>query len=196
MARTIDLRKSPTPELPKNRQPFVRPVVVPPKHQDVTAQLAVPSAPNYLSWTTLPYEQTWTTGQVTIFTAGIGALAALVWYLQRDLVFTALLLVVAVSLIFLSRRKHKPLAVKLTTHSITVDDAEYKLRDIKSFWIDYTSTGIKELSLETNRWYLTYLKIPLADQDPLAVRDSLILQVPEQEHQISLIEAVARLVKF
>src|SRR3989344_2425307 len=94
--------------------------------------------------------------------------------------------------------KRQPPVAEFTVGPLSVrnDFKEYKFSEIKSFWIDYNPGGIKELSLRIKKWYLPYVIMPLADQDPVQIRAILLKFVPEMEHQTSLLEGISRMIGF
>lgn len=98
------------------------------------------------------------------------------------------------SLVLLLYSNQKP-----TSHQIVVDhtgirigDAVYRYPELRSFWIHYIPGGPKELSLESTRWYKPYVKIQLADQNPIELRSLLISFLPEKEHEESLADVIGR----
>lgn len=197
MARLINLRQPQESVPEKTPQPqgaavvrTAEPAVLP--HRPTLAR----ANPQHLfSWRYL-HGGSLSSVHTTIYCSVIAGVAALVWFVQHDPMFTILLLMSAIALAFIAHRKPRPVTVALTPASIIHDDTEYLLRDLKSFWIEYTPGGIQELSIETARWYLPYVKIPLAGTDPIALHSTLASQIPEREHHLSFIEAATRLLGF
>jgi len=68
----------------------------------------------------------------------------------------------------------------------------YYYKELKSFWIDYNPNGSKELSLETRKWYLPYIKISIEEENPVGLRSFMIDFVPEKMHEPSLIDFISR----
>ncbi len=76
---------------------------------------------------------------------------------------------------------------------IKTNDFLHRYGELKSFWIEYDPTlGIKELSLQTKKWYLPYVKIPIDEQNPVQLRLILLEFLPEVEHKDTLVEILAR----
>jgi len=106
---------------------------------------------------------------------------------------TSVFLILA-SLVLLLYGKQKPTISKITVgqSGISVDDIIYYYRDLKSFWIEYNPGGPKELSLESAKWYMPYVKVLLNDQNPVQVRSLVINFLPEKEHENSLVDHIGR----
>ena len=68
----------------------------------------------------------------------------------------------------------------------------YYHKDLKSFWIEYNPEWLKELSLESAKWYMPYIKVLLNEQNPVEVRALIVNFLPEKEHEISLVDHVGR----
>ncbi|MEK7582676.1 MAG: hypothetical protein AAB452_02340 [Patescibacteria group bacterium] len=200
MARLINLR--PQPDVKKEPLPMRVASVLPPQEEKIENTLEV-HRPAVLSrkdipattfaWEAHPHqEKPKSNRHLTIFVAVIVGLAALVWYFQGNILFACFLLLAALTIIAVSRREVKEIAIRINAEGVAIHDAFHPFKSLKSFWIDYTPGGTKELSLEISHWYLPYVKVPLGSQNPNHVRDFLLEFIPEEEHEISLIEALAR----
>ena len=75
---------------------------------------------------------------------------------------------------------------------ISIDNQPYSYKELKSFWIEYALGDIKELSLESKKWYLPYIKISIENQNPMELRAMLSNFLPEKEHEVSLIDLFAQ----
>lgn len=108
-------------------------------------------------------------------------------------ILTSVFLILSSLVLFLYGRQ-KPVLSKITVDrsGISVNDIMYYHRDLKTFWIEYSLGGPKELSLESAKWYMPYIKILLNSQNPVEVRSFLINFLPEKEHEISLVEHIGR----
>jgi len=103
----------------------------------------------------------------------------------------SLIVIFILSFVVMATYKLKP----ASSNTITIDENGIRInntiryfKDIKSFWIDYSPGGIKEISFELRKWYMPYLKIPLGQQNPVKIHNFLILFIPEEEHEASLID--------
>jgi len=106
---------------------------------------------------------------------------------------TSIFLILA-SLVLLLYGKQKPTISKIVVDQsgILVGDIMYYYKDLKSFWIDYNPGGPKELSLESAKWYMPYIKVLLNDQNPVEVRSLIVNFLPEKEHENSLVDHIGR----
>lgn len=108
-------------------------------------------------------------------------------------ILTSIFLILS-SLVLLLYGKQKPTASKITVNQsgIWVDDKMYYYGDLKSFWIEYNPGGAKELSIESAKWYLPYIKVLLNEQNPVKLRSLIINFLPEKEHENSLVDHIGR----
>ena len=119
-----------------------------------------------------------------------GAVALLIFKYDT---LTSIFLILA-SLVLLLYGKQKPTISKITVNQsgILIGDIMYYYKDLKSFWIEYNPGGPKELSLESAKWYMPYVKVMLNEQNPVEVRSLVINFVPEKEHENSLVDYIGR----
>lgn len=98
------------------------------------------------------------------------------------------------SLVLLLYSKQKPIISKIIVgqSGISVDGNTYYYKDLKSFWIEYNPGGPKELSLESAKWYVPYIKVLLNGQNPVEVRSLIVNFLPEKEHENSLVDYIGR----
>ncbi|MBI4158240.1 MAG: hypothetical protein HY505_01275 [Candidatus Yanofskybacteria bacterium] len=119
-----------------------------------------------------------------------GAVALLIFKYDT---LTSIFLILA-SVVLLLYSKQRPTISKITVgqSGILVNDIMYYYKDLRSFWIDYNPGGPKELSLESAKWYMPYVKVLLNEQNPIEVRSLVINFLPEKEHENSLIDHIGR----
>lgn len=84
----------------------------------------------------------------------------------------------------------------LTRESLSVGDRVYDLANFSSFWIfEYENGNV--LSLEGRRVFSSHLHVPMAAEiEPNTVRNILAESVTEKEHEESLFDILARILKF
>ncbi|MEK7603608.1 MAG: hypothetical protein AAB461_00620 [Patescibacteria group bacterium] len=119
-----------------------------------------------------------------------GAIALLVF--KQDILTSVFLILSSLVLFLYGRQKPVLLKITVSQSGISADDIMYYYKDLKSFWTEYSPSGLKELSLESAKWYMPYIKILLNGQNPVEVRSFIIDFLPEKEHEISLIEHIGR----
>ena len=119
-----------------------------------------------------------------------GAVALLIF---KGDTLTSIFLILSSLVLFLYGNQ-KPIIskIKIDQSGILVDDRMYYYKDLKSFWIDYNPGGLRELSMESTKWYMPYIKVLLNEQNPIEVRSLVINFLPEQEHENSLADYIGR----
>lgn len=76
----------------------------------------------------------------------------------------------------------------ITDDGIRIGNELYAYEHINSFWVFYEPEGPQYISLHTQAEILPYIKIPLADMDPVAIRERLLNNLPEKKHTEGLID--------
>ncbi|HXK41018.1 MAG: hypothetical protein A3G45_00350 [Candidatus Staskawiczbacteria bacterium RIFCSPLOWO2_12_FULL_37_15] len=129
---------------------------------------------------------------LSLITVALLAGAAALLIFKYD-TLTSIFLILA-SLVLLLYSKQKPTMSKIAVgqSGILVDEIMYYYKDLKSFWIEYNPGGPKELSLESAKWYMPYVKVMLSDRDPVEVRSLIVNFLPEKEHENSLVDHIGR----
>ena len=116
---------------------------------------------------------------------------ALIFY-DQDMLLAIFLMLSSLVLVLYANKKPGVSKISVDQTGISIDDRLYYYRELKSFWIDYTPRGPKELSLEARKWYLPHIKVSLEKEDPLELRSLMINFVPERVHEQSLVDFIAR----
>ena len=92
-----------------------------------------------------------------------------------------------------AKNKHELGEFEINPAGIKTNNNLMRYGEFKSFWVEYDPIlGIKELSLQTKKWYMPYIKIPIAEQNPVQLRLALLEFLPEIEHKDTLVEILAR----
>ncbi|MEK7125218.1 MAG: hypothetical protein AAB864_02425 [Patescibacteria group bacterium] len=191
MSDTVNLRNKKLPsesrvnlvKLPEKTRPARTPMVTDPSNHTP----AVPPIAQTVSWHA-PTSYHGRPRSAVLGSVGIiafGAAALLAW--QGEYLGGLVFLAGGLGL-FLFGRTPTTHHIHIDAQGIQMNDALVAWEDLRSFWIDYRAGGTKELSLEFTHWYRPRVRVLLANQDPLAVRQILITHIPEQEHPISLID--------
>ena len=110
--------------------------------------------------------------------------------------FFAFLILIAFFLIYVHAIK-KPRKVKIEISEKGIDIAEQFLpyKEIVSFWI-FEEPELKMLSLESKKFFRPRPFIPLAGQAPENIRAVLKKFIPEKKQEESLIDILARRIRF
>ena len=88
----------------------------------------------------------------------------------------------------------KPALVKfkINDDGIVANKQIFEFEVIESFWIFYDPPHEKILSLKTKGSFLPYSHIPIANEDPVKIRELLIKNIPEVEQEKSLVDIIER----
>ncbi len=200
MNRIIDLRKkkdvqpipqtqpAPSVEAMQQSAPLARIVPQKPPASFMPKTAVIAPVPQTFSWQVtahhIPHGNKKSVWLSAVALIGGGALIIF----QKDFL-AATVLILAIGVIVLHRyRPHRLIAVAVTQAGITVAGQTHYFKDLKSFWIEYNPGSICEMSLETKKWYLPYIRIPLEHQNPIHLRSHLARTLPEREHELSLID--------
>lgn len=109
----------------------------------------------------------------------------------------AILIVMMVFIIFIYALKEpRIITFKISGKGIDIDNKNFQFNELKSFWIFYEPPEIKELSVKSKKWIMPLIRIPLEEQDPTLIRKALIKFIPEQMQEKSLIDILARNLRF
>ena len=129
---------------------------------------------------------------IALVVIALAAGAGTILYYGQDMFLAILLMLSSFILILYANKKPGTLQIGVDQIGVLIDDRMYYYKELKSFWIDYNPHGSKELSLETRKWYLPYIKISIEKEDPVEIRSLMINFVPERIHEPSLIDFVSR----
>jgi hypothetical protein len=184
--QTVDLRKKNFLEPPR---PAPREEHVAPK--EPIAEPVVTELADTISWSTQLHHAPQKGASLYVGGVLFGA-AVLVGFFWHDLLFTAVLAVMAV--LFILRAFHAPhrSQVHIDKTGIAIDGQKYFYHEVGSFWLDYEPPHTKELSVHFKKISHTPLRIPLEHIDPLEIRGIMVEFIPEKEHARPLLEIFVR----
>lgn len=125
-------------------------------------------------------------GLIIYFAAAGNYLAALLFWLAG--------IVIGFSL-YDRVKNPKPAICKIRAEGVQVNTDLYPYENVKSFWIFYDPPYHRELSLRVKA-PLTggFVKIPLGDEDPVKIRETLLKFIPEKRQEEGLADTLARMV--
>jgi hypothetical protein len=129
----------------------------------------------------------------------IGLIAAGLFFwalLTKNILFALLIGLSYFSITAFALKKPRDIRLSITPRGIKIDKTLYSFDNLKSFWIFYEPPEVKELSLRSKKVIMPYIKIPLSEQNPVKVRKILIKYLPERKHKESLIDNLARSLRF
>lgn len=192
MSRIIDLRK----KFKKEEVPLVRkePLVEEKIKEELpvfTATLT-PETGKRIEWEAPSFyyhpQKRYFALVVIVLFCGAGAM---LFYRMDPL--TAIFLILSSIVLILYANKKPTMSKIVVSHAgVTIDDQVYYYKELKSFWLDYSSHGQRELSLEVRKWYMPYIKVSVENQNPVEIRSLMVNFVTEREHEKSLIDLISR----
>ena len=124
--------------------------------------------------------------------AGLFAGAGAMIFFHKNTLTVVSMIMSALVLILYTNKKSEMSQISINELGISIDNQPYSYKELKSFWIEYALGDIKELSLESKKWYLPYIKISIENQNPMELRAMLSNFLPEKEHEVSLIDLFAQ----
>ncbi len=116
--------------------------------------------------------------------------------LNKNFIFALIVILSAFSLYVWSQKEPRKIKFVINVKGIMIDNACYNFDNLKSFWIFYEPPEVKFLSLESKKTIMPHIKIPLGEIDPNKIRELLLKFLPEEKQEESLIDVLARNLKF
>ncbi|OGF81975.1 hypothetical protein A2924_04630 [Candidatus Giovannonibacteria bacterium RIFCSPLOWO2_01_FULL_44_16] len=138
----------------------------------------------------------WWVGLVAVLLLGFA-----VW--QRSFLFGILILLGWFTSILYAIRTPRFIRFVLTERGLIIENPEskesgkmYPWNQLESFWVFYKPPVHEELSIKSKKTFMPYIKVPLGDEDPEAVKEIVSKYIPLEEQEESLIDTLAHLAKF
>lgn len=138
----------------------------------------------------------WWVGLVAVILLGFA-----VW--QRSFLFGVLILLGWFTSILYAIRDPHVIRFVLTDRGLIVENPEskesgkiYPWSQLDSFWVFYKPPVHAELSIKSKKTFMPYIKVPLGDEDPEAIKEIVSKYIPLEEQEESLIDNIAHLAKF
>ncbi len=150
----------------------------------------------YVAWEAPEYER-FPKGRLWFLMLGLItlALAAVAFYYSNY--FFILFIVVAGMLVgWFGVREPKKMHFAVTSEGVRFENRIYLFDDLKSFWIFNEPPLFKELSVESKKMFIPYLRAPLGNADPDKIREALIKFLPEEKQKESFITIISHLARF
>lgn len=128
---------------------------------------------------------------------GLIAAGLFLWaVLTKNILFALLIILSYFSLSIYAVKKPKNLKLAITSRGIRIDKTLYEYDNLRSFWIFYNPPHHKELSIRSRKTVMPYIKIPLGEINPAEVRKYLVKYIPEKKQEESLIDNIARNLRY
>lgn len=147
----------------------------------------------------------WTASEFTKYEKGplwfvVGALLTVVLLIvailnRSPIMAITFVLMAAVTFIF-SQKEPRKIEFIIDKEGIKAGDTFYNFKDLESFWIFYSPPEVKILSLKSGKTFSPYIPIQLGNQKPTEVRKVLLDFLSEEKQEESIIDGLARDLKF
>ena len=154
------------------------------------------NSPDQIEWTTPEFEH-YPKSKSWFLILGLIAIGLFIWALwTRNVLFALLIGLSYFSLSIYALKKPSDVSLTINPRGIRINKTLYDFDSIRSFWIFYEPPHTRELSLRSRKTFVPYIKIPLGEQNPVEVRNFLIKYLPEKKHVESLIDNLAKSLRF
>ncbi len=167
-----------------------------PEKQVPQTKKSAKASNDHLEWSAPEFNQ-YSKSKSWFMVTGVIASGLFLWaLLTKNFLFGLLIGLAYFSIVTYGLKTPRNIRLAITTKGIRINQTLYEFDNLKSFWIFYDPPEIKELSLRSKKIVMPYIKIPLGEQNPTAVRRLLIKYLPERKQTESLIESLARQFRF
>ena len=121
----------------------------------------------------------------------ITVLLAIIAVFAKNYLFIVFLALAFGVVLMYSRREPRELRFRLDNQGLQIGSRLRSLNEFSSFWI-FENAERSELSFETRQRLSPYMRVPLSNADPEAIRALLAGFLPEKEHPQFAIDIIAR----
>ena len=139
------------------------------------------------------YEKTndwfWWAGLLAIILLGFAT-----W--QGSFLFGILILISWFVIVLYAVRKPDEIDFALSENGILIDNKLYSWQSLKSFWIFHNPPFPTEVSFESKKTLMPYIRVPLGDKNLDEVKTLLKKHLREVEQEESIIDHLAHLARF
>src|SRR3989344_3238199 len=117
-------------------------------------------------------------------------------YITESVLFGFLIVIGGAGILLFAAPKPRTVTISVTGQGVEVDDRLFPYETLQSFWIFYRPGNRQELVLKSDRGLAHTIKIPLANANPVEIREYLLQYLPEHAEEESTLDALARILKF
>jgi len=201
MPKVLDLRKknktSKTAAKPIIQRPLSKEVVSSVKTQAIKTSISPAvtlqkQSPPQISWEAPSFYFNPQKRYLSLLIIALSAGGVAMLIFKKDALTAIFLLLSSLVLILYSNKRPEISKITLNQNGINIGEETHYYKDLRSFWIHYSPGMDKELSLESKKWYIPYIKVSIADRNPLIIRSLLINFLPEKEHENSLVDIISK----
>ncbi len=127
-----------------------------------------------------------------IITIALGIISLI----AENILFLIFIVLAFVIFYMYANKEPRIIKFKINEKGVEVNGRLHEFHDLKSFWLFYNPPEQKELSMRSKKTFFPYIRIPLAEENPVEIRDYLLKFLPEKRHQESLIDIWMRRIGF
>jgi len=114
----------------------------------------------------------------------------------KNFLFVVVIILASFSLFIWAQKQPKKIRFKITDKGIIIDKILYNYENLNSFWIFYEPPKVKHISVESKKFLMPKIIIPLAAQNPDKIRNLLLKHMPEKEHHESAIDVLGKYLRY
>ena len=114
----------------------------------------------------------------------------------KNFIFALIIILASFSIFIWAQKKPRKIMFSLTPKGLKIEENIYAFDSLKSFWIFYEPPEIKYLSVESKKIFMPRIIIPLNEENPNKIREFLIKYLPEEKQRESLIDILARRLRY
>lgn len=129
---------------------------------------------------------------VGILTMGLFAVALIF----RNFLFAGFSLLAGFTIALYGARPARTVSFSLSSEGVRIENRLYPYESLRSFWIFYNPSSIKEISIESQKIIMPHIRIPIGEEDPIQIRSFLQQFLPEKRQEETLIDAAMRYFRF
>ena len=128
----------------------------------------------------------------------VGVSLVLYAMITQDFLFAIIIIMAGVIIGLSTLREPRRVLFQVTTRGVGLGGEFTPYKDLRSFWILYEPPQIKNLYVDFRNPITPHMKVPLEDQDPLAVRAALMEFLKEElaQEQEPLSDLLGRVLKL
>ena len=116
--------------------------------------------------------------------------------LSDNILFLVLVLLGFFVFYIYAKKEPRTIKFKINEKGIEIDNRLHDFDSLRSFWVFYDPPEEKEISFRSKKTFFPYLRMPLADQNPVDLRKYLLKFLPEKHHHESIVDIWMRRIGF
>ncbi len=149
-----------------------------------------------LSWQAPEFEK-YEKGQGWFLFFGIVVIVLVVVSLLAKAILPAITFILLGALTFVfSKKSPRQISFSIRRDGLLIDNKLYQWTGLASFWIFYKSGEIKILSVRSKKPLMPHIYLSLGGENPAQVRRVVMKYLPEEEQEESVIDGIARRLRF